>query len=178
MYLIQVRFIRRNKILNHMRMGIWTMWIGVGLVFSGFRMIYRFLQKFLDSGEAYMDPTGLIIGNGLSLFFFSLFVLLGYRYRRSPSIHKQSMSIATIFMLGPAIGRLSRYPFTRVLQDFGANEALWGVGGSILLFISLIIYSKKKLISSLGLGCFVFVLIVVSYFSMSGLGVEIIKKLY
>lgn len=169
-YVLQVWLIRKKKMANHMKIGIWSMAVAVCFFLSGFGMIYRFLRLYLDSNQSLLNPVGLTFGNALSLFFFGLFVFLGYRNRRRGILHKQFMSIATIFMLSPAIARLGRYPVTRILDDFGANEGLWGVGGSVVLFVFLIIINRKRWVSILGLLCFIFTLVVVIYLSASGVG--------
>lgn len=177
-YALQVWLIKTKKVVNHMKIGIWSMAVAVGFFLSGFGMIYRFLQRYLNSEKSYLNPIGLTFGNALSLCFFALFIFLGYKYRRRGIIHKQFMTVATVFLLGPAVARLGRYPFTSVLEDFGANEALWGVGGSVLLFISLIIFNRKRWVSILGLICFIFTLVVVGYLSASGVGEKLLTSFY
>jgi len=177
LFSMQTWFVKNNKVLNHKRFGPWMSVIALGLVLSTFGMIYRTLTEYLNTGESFMDPTGLVFGNNFAMILFVLFLGLGFKHRSRPIVHKQLMSIATIFILGPAIGRLSRYPFTKILDDFGANEGLWAVGGSVLLFISLIVFNKKKWVSISGLVAFLFSIIAVGYLVVSGTGIMLIDSL-
>lgn len=176
-YSIQIFFIKSNRTLNHRKFGVWVALVGVGLIVSNFGMIYKVLQDYLETNEAFMNPIGLTIGNAIATIFFAVFVGLGMVYRSQPMLHRQFMTVGTIFMLGPAIGRLSRYPLTRVLDDFGANEALWAVGGASLLFIVLIIFGKKKWVSVMGFGAYILTLVVLGFLMESGIGMRGIESM-
>lgn len=181
-YIWQNWLASRGKIIQHKTNGRYWSLFAIAVVLSGIFVIYSTLKIYFESGDATFGVSGLFWGNNLILLTFSAYVILGYIYRNKPQNHKRFFLLASISMLGPALGRMGRHSFMRISEDFMINEAIYGLGGVFLLLLTLSIYDlykSGKLYRATIIGLLWFFVSNVILFSIisSGLGNEIIENM-
>jgi hypothetical protein len=126
---VQTRLIAAHRAQLHMKLGI------VGAVLAIIILVITHLTA-LQGGRGDKVILGLqplefmalpMVANAV----FGVFVLGGLALRRSPDYHKRLMALATISVLGPALGRLSQLIFGPSLLAFtmSVTAALlaWGI---------------------------------------------------
>ena len=134
----------KGRIIQHRTNGKYWSLFAIALVASGIFVIYQVLLSYFETDEATFGISGLFWGNNFILFTFSAYVILGYLFRNKPQNHKRFFLLASIAMLGPALGRMGRHSFMRISEDFMTNEAIYGLGGVLLLLLILLIYDLYK----------------------------------
>ncbi|GAA4301217.1 hypothetical protein GCM10023163_23640 [Aestuariibaculum suncheonense] len=172
----------KGKIIQHKTNGKFWSLFAIAVVLSGIFVIYSTLQIYYVTNDATFGISGLFWGNNLILLTFSAYIILGYLYRNKPQNHKRFFLLASISMLGPALGRMGRHSFMRISEDFMKNEAIYGLGGVLILLLTLLIYDiykSRKVYWATIIGLlwfFISYAILLSILS-SGLGKEIIENM-
>jgi len=121
---IQTGLIKKKNINLPMSLGIAGMIILPGILAStGFIYITEFLK------QGYLNPTSHV--NIVSLTVFTIFILLGYSYRKkNTAIHKRFMLVGTFLIITPALdrfaGKFFEFP-TSVLPWFITYFILFGL---------------------------------------------------
>lgn len=172
----------KGKIIQHKTNGKFWSLFAAAVLLSGVYVIYYTLKSYFETGDATFGISGLFWGNNFILFTFSAYVILGYLYRNKPQNHKRFFLLASISLLGPALGRMGRHSFMQISKDFMTNEAIYGLGGILLLILILTIYDfykSRKLYWATIIGIlwfFVGHMILIGILS-SGLGQELIESM-
>lgn len=107
---LQSGFIRAGNLRLHRKLGTAGFLAAVGVTAS---TVYIFVAKW--KGWALMEPE--VKANRLLLPAFSVFILLAYRNRRRPEIHKRLVLAGTLFLLEPILARLYDPYLVPVLPD-------------------------------------------------------------
>ena len=123
--------VRRTDL--HRRLAVVGLLLAAGTLITGamatVSVVPRLLVRFADRG----DPWPLVIPrisplvwyNFASLLAFSVFVTSAIVLRRRPEVHKRLMLLASISIIGPALGRIWRWPiFAGVAEITFVNAAL------------------------------------------------------
>jgi hypothetical protein len=96
---LQASFVRTGNIRLHRKLG------GVGFIAAmGVTLSTVYLFAAVWKGWALMEPE--VKANRLLLPAFAVFILLGYRNRLRPEVHKRLVYAGTLFLLEPILGRL------------------------------------------------------------------------
>lgn len=133
--LIQVNYVRKLQYKQHIRLGLAGMLAAVGVFVT---TLYIFIVIF--KGWHLMSPE--VKANRFFMPAYALMVYLGYRYRKQPAAHKRYMFIATIYMLGPVLGRAMAHSFLNnlLVSDLSWDITLMSIWTSFV--ISLVIYDR------------------------------------
>jgi hypothetical protein len=131
---VQGWLIRGGHIAWHRRVGYIA--AAYAAIFVVFGMIANAgLAARLDSPDS---PFNIIIwGNYFTLLVFATFVCLAIFLRKRADAHKRLALLASVSIVGPALGRVPTWPV------FGAGEAAgrdFAIGGLLVLIFSLIAY--------------------------------------
>jgi hypothetical protein len=88
--------------------------------------------------ESPESPTSILVwGNYFTLLVFAGCVCVGIALRRKPEAHKRLMLLASVSVVGPALGRFPLWPVFAGGVDAGRDFA---IGGLIAIVVSLIAY--------------------------------------
>jgi hypothetical protein len=132
------------------------------------------LAAELDSPK---DPDNIVFwGNLFTLALFATFVSLAVVFRHRPEVHKRLTLLASIVIVGPALARFSNWP---IFPGGMAARPLYGIGGLLVLFASLIVYDlsvrrRPHPVSWIGTLAFLSSLAVAAYLALSGRGFAIL----
>jgi hypothetical protein len=96
---LQSSFIRAGNVRLHRKLGTAGFLAAAGVIAS---TAYLFVVKW--TGWAVMEPETK--ANRLFLPAFAIFILLAYRNRRRPEVHKRLVLAGTLFLLEPILARL------------------------------------------------------------------------
>ena len=107
---LQSGFIRAGNVRLHRKLGTAGFLAAVGVIA---RTVYLFAVKW--KGWALMEPE--VKANRLLLPAFAVFILLAYRNRRRPEVHKRLVLAGTLFLLEPILARLYDPYLVPVLPD-------------------------------------------------------------
>ena len=107
---LQSAFIRAGNVRLHRRLGTAGFIAALGVALS---TLYLFAAKW--KGWALMEPE--VKANRLLLPAFAVFILLAYRNRRRPDVHKRLVLAGTLFLLEPILARLYDPYLVPVLPD-------------------------------------------------------------
>jgi hypothetical protein len=94
------------------------------------------LRAVFQSGQ--LDPTfviGAVWGDFGSLIAFAVFLSAGLMFRRRPEFHKRLMFLASVSIVGPALGRIMLWPLFA-----GIHGLSLPTGGMIFFLGGLVIY--------------------------------------
>jgi hypothetical protein len=131
---IQGWLVRRGQMVWHRRLGYMAAAYAAIFVVSG-AITNAGLAARLDSPQS---PAHIIIwGNYFTLFVFALFVCLAILLRKRPDAHKRLTLLASVSVVGPALGRFPTWPVFAGGMDAGRDFA---IGGLLVLILSLIAY--------------------------------------
>jgi hypothetical protein len=144
-FIWQATLISIGGVLKHQSMGrIWSIF-AFAVFLSGMLVLYYVLEEYYNFGTRSFGISGFFWGNFLVLLSFMGFMILGYVFRTKPGLHKRFFLLASLSLLGPALGRVGRYPFMRVYENRMMNETTYIVGGTFVLIISLLVYDFIKM---------------------------------
>jgi hypothetical protein len=107
---LQAGFVRTGNVRLHRKLGAAGFIAALGVTAS---TIHLFVAKWKD--WALMEPE--VKANRLLLPAFSVFILLAYRNRRRPEVHKRLVLAGTLFLLEPILARLYDPYLVPVLPD-------------------------------------------------------------
>lgn len=115
-------------------------------------------------------------GNLFSLVFFAALVSLGVVFRHRAETHKRLMLMASFSIVGPALARFADWPIS---PGGSGGRPLYGIGGLLLLFGSLIVYDllvrrRPHPVSSFGALAILASLAAAVFLAVSGTGFSIL----
>jgi hypothetical protein len=93
------------------------------------------------SNETLTMVTGLAVSNMLSLVLFFLALTGAVIWGSRPDRHKRLMIWASLFVLGPAVGRISRWPIFGDIAE-PAFVAIWML--SVVIVISYEFWTLRR----------------------------------
>ena len=113
-------------------------------------------------------------GNLFGLILYATYVSLALLFRKSPEVHKRLVLLASFAIVGPALAR-----FADILPGGPAARPLYGIGGILALYISLIVFDvivrrRPHLVSSIGMLAALVLLGMAGYLAFSGVGFAIL----
>jgi hypothetical protein len=118
----------------HRRLGYVAASYAAAVVLSGFFATARMASRVVSRD----DPQNIIVwGNFLSLLMFAGFVSLAILLRKRPDAHKRLTLLASVAIVGPALGRFPTWPVFAGGLDAGKNFA---IGGLLVLLGSMVVY--------------------------------------
>ena len=144
-FIWQALLVSKGKLLNHQRLGRFWSIFALAVLFSGLAMLYDVLREYYEFGTRSFGISGFVWGNLLILLSFLAYLVLGYSFRNKPVLHKRFFLLASLSLLGPALGRVGRYPLMRIYESRMMNDTLYIVAGTFLLIISLLVYDLIKM---------------------------------
>lgn len=136
---LQPLLVAGGRIALHRRLG----WLGAGiaaaLVATGIHVIVAMPAQWrgrgIDLAEARMDLGLLLWGNLFALLGFALFLARGIALRRRADAHRRLMLLASLTIMGPAIGRAAGLPV------FGGMPVVpLAIGGLLVLGLALVAF--------------------------------------
>jgi uncharacterized membrane protein YozB (DUF420 family) len=147
LFFSQAILIRHGSFETHKKIGTGVASLAVLVPITGVMAVFGAPARLAPSvGE--IDPetlralTGLAIGNISSLIFFVMAVSAGVICRRQAMAHKRFMLWASLFLLGPAFGRISRWPaFDSVQEPLFINLAMLG---AVIIFFAHDFWSRRR----------------------------------
>jgi hypothetical protein len=88
--------------------------------------------------ESRESPANILIwGNYFTLLVFAACVCLAIVFRKKPEAHKRLALLASVSVVGPALGRFPTWPVFAGGMDAGRDFA---IGGLMVILVSLIVY--------------------------------------
>lgn len=140
---LQSVFIRSGNIRLHRKLGTAGFLAAAGVIAS---TVYLFAVKW--TGWALMEPETK--ANRLLLPAFAISILLAYRNRRRPEIHKRLVLAGTLFLLEPILARLYDPYLVPVLPDAvnrwdAVSYLVYLAGTWSAFYASLLVYDRLLL---------------------------------
>ncbi len=89
----------------HRRLGVLTLGIAVLIIPVSSWVVVRAVSRLEEGGVDRAFIRGLVVGDLLSLAFFSLLVGAAFYFRRRPDVHKRLMIFASVIIFGPVLER-------------------------------------------------------------------------
>jgi hypothetical protein len=95
-----------------------------------------------DMGARLVPDSGIFWTNIGTLALFLGFVAAAIALRRRAATHKRLMLLASVSIIGPALGRVARWPLwnTGDLTSYAVLERTFPIGGIAFFMIALVIY--------------------------------------
>jgi FtsH-binding integral membrane protein len=125
LFIVQVALVNSRRVDLHRRLG------SAGLLLGAFAVILSAVVSFgLARQELLTHPASRLpaLLLGLQLFavlgVFVILMVLGYRYRRRPDVHKRLMTMGMLCVLGPALTRLPFLPNHNIGVTIAFNVGL------------------------------------------------------
>jgi len=109
LFIIQIKLVRFLKYRTHIQLGYWSVGLAVLMVFYGINTAISGAINGHNPGGPFADEFGFMIVSIGDMLIFSLFYILGYRYRRKADYHKRCMLLATVG--GLLFAPISRLPY-------------------------------------------------------------------
>jgi hypothetical protein len=167
-WLMYTRRVRWHRRLGYAAVGWAILVVAMGLI-ADMRM----------ASEIHSPQDGDIIvfwGNLFSLMLFAAFVTLAVTFRKKPEAHKRLILLASISIIGPAAARFTEWP---IFPGGMAARPLYGIGGLLLLYGSLIIYDvivrrRPHPASWIGALAMIVAIATAVFLAISGIGFELL----
>jgi len=104
-FVVQTRFIARDRVDLHMRLGLGAVFLAAAIVAVGLATAFHSaaIPRIRPSGLT--PPQFSVVAIG-SILLFATFVALGVALRHRAALHKRFMVLAMIAVLGPPVWRL------------------------------------------------------------------------
>jgi hypothetical protein len=173
----QAWLIRSQQLRWHRRVGYAAATYAAAVVISGM-IVNSHLAATLTSPA---DAENIIVwGNYLTLLMFAVFVGLGVLLRKRAEAHKRLMLLASVAIVGPALGRFPLWPIFAGGLDAARNYA---IGGLLLLLTSLIVYdilTRRRPHPATWMGALAIVvsLAVSVALGVTGIGFDILQRVF
>ena len=146
LFLAQTSLIDAGNVHLHRRVGIGGAALAILMVLYGLFILYVRIMEYHDPARD-LDlgfTTALVWANLNLLTAFAVFASLGFYFRRRAETHKRLMLLATFSMMGQPLGRLARFEALQFSSSQFWNELVYGLGGLLFLFLTLIAYDLVK----------------------------------
>ncbi len=140
LFFIQMWMIESRNVALHKKLGIAGAVLACGMVLSALTVLYFLVMEYHEFGGDLAVRAAVVWGNLALLTGFTTFVTLGFVFRSRPAAHKRLMLLASLSMMPQALGRMGRFEALRLNDSFFVNEAVYGLGGLVLLLVSLVIH--------------------------------------
>lgn len=132
----QVTLVSVGHVRWHMRLGVLGMILAGLLVVVGFATLIAAVRRHSAPG---MSTEALFAVDVLQLSVFVVLIVWAFMVRSDGPAHKRLIIIATVALLGPALGR---WPFAFV---FSSDLVFFGILDSSLIFmIAFDLWSRRK----------------------------------
>jgi hypothetical protein len=119
-----------------------------------------------------------------SLLIFAAFVTVAMLWRTRSATHKRLLFLASVGLIGPAMGRIARWPIwsSSGLSSYTAFDRYFGIGGIALFMLMIVGYDLAKtrrinLATVIACALIVAVRIVASLMASSPAGLEFVREL-
>lgn len=144
-FLLQTFLIANGKIKYHQRLGILGTFTACGVLMSGLAILYYLVSGYPSNGWELGQISGLVWGNIAVLICFSIFVGIAIALRSRPKTHKRLMLFATLSIMGQPLTRIGHFDLFRISDLLMINDAIYGLGGIMVLFLIVGIYDMRVL---------------------------------
>ena len=135
LFFVQTLLVEIGSTGHHRKLGIAAVTIGAVIPMAGLMATFGIPGRIVSAGfeVASLLPaiTPVIVANSLEIAFFSAALLSAVLLRRNREAHSRLMLWATLFLVGPAIARISRWP---IFPDVG-EQSFYLIIFSILIAI-------------------------------------------
>ena len=115
----------------------------LGYVTAGYALLVVVMGLVADTRIALQTDSAVSVdnlifwGNLFTLLLFAVFVSLAVVFRGNPDAHKRLTLLASFSIVGPALARFTEW---RIFPGGDEARPIYGIGGLLLLFASLIVY--------------------------------------
>ena len=131
---VQSFLIRKGDYKAHVKVGLWGMIIGLGVVVSTF---YVLVAVF----DGWANMPFFVKANRVFTTTFAVFVALAYVNRHNAAKHKRFLYVGTLFVLGPVLDRVGgNFNIEGLLNYVIFELIIWNA-----LFLSLFYYDRITL---------------------------------
>jgi hypothetical protein len=141
----QTLLVASGRLAWHRRMGLLASAMAGALVISGLAILYSLAAGYPDNGWVLAEASAVIWGNIASLTTFCIFVVTGIALRKNAQTHKRMMLLATLSIMGPPLARISKFEAFRVSDIMVINEAVYVLGGMLVLYALILIHDFRTL---------------------------------
>ena len=145
-FFIQTSLVAAHRADLHRRFGIVGIVIGAAVVVASAITTFGIIPRTIALGGAPEADMALYAGavwaNLGTLITYSILLSFAIWNRHRPEFHKRLMLLSSIAILGPAFGRISRYPWFQVSESQVVNEGVYALGGPLLLLLALVVHDR------------------------------------
>jgi hypothetical protein len=143
-FVVQASMVSADRIDVHRRLGIIGVVIGVAVVAAGLMAALGLIPRLSALGrdiEANLTRNTMTVWANVGLLVpFGIFLSLAVRFRRRADFHKRLMLLASISIVGPALGRWAVFPAMQLSEVRMVNEVIYGFGVLLALLLALVFY--------------------------------------
>jgi len=138
-FVVQTSLVASYRTSIHRRLGMVGIGLGVSVEIAGFAaalgLAPRLRAKYGDI-ESDLSRISLVVwGNLAMMMVFATFLIAALLLRRQPEKHKRLMLLASISIIGPAVGRIGRLP----LLD-GVPDAMFSLIAMFSMLVALMMF--------------------------------------
>ena len=139
--LIQPSLIAAGRTSLHRTVGYTAASYAAIVVISGLTATARMASQLKSPNDA---ENIIVWGNYLSLLAFAGLVGAAVVLRRRPESHKRLMLLASVSIVGPALGRFPLWPIFAAGLDAARNDAIGGLLALLALMIGYDLWSRGR----------------------------------
>jgi len=115
--LVQALTITNRQVATHRKLGIIGVAVGAGALLLALLTNLRVPSRLAETQggideTALQGVTGFVVANMMALLLFASALLVAILFRQKPEVHKRLMLWASLFLIGPAFGRISRWLYS------------------------------------------------------------------
>lgn len=140
LFAVQTTLVGRGKIRLHRTFGVAGAGLAALMVASGLLILYVRALEYTGTSGSLASTTTVVWANLSLLILFAGFAALGIAARRRPDVHKRLMLLASLSMMGQALGRFGRMPALRIADSQLVTEIVFAIGGLVALLLAMVVH--------------------------------------
>ena len=137
LFIMQAWLVAAHRVTLHRRFGVAGIAVGGAVIVTSIVTMIRNADRSTTIGLPAQAQIGVLVGETIVLTTFAVLLVCGACFRRRPALHKRTMFLAALSLIGPALS--SNRPAGRAF-DLLLPEGAGGVGlaGLTLLLLCLV----------------------------------------
>lgn len=140
LFLVQTVWIARGNVAMHRRTAVVAAVMAGALLVSALAILYFLAAGFPENGRPLGVVSATVWGNIAGLVTFCIFVGSGIAMRAHPQTHKRLMLYSVLSIMGPPLSRIGHFEMFRVSDSIIVNDAVYGLGGVLALYLVVAIH--------------------------------------
>ena len=145
LFVVQTSLVAAHRTDLHRRLGVLAAVLAVSMVILAIVLTFQIPSTFSTraaAGASFREPMQIMWGNVGTIILFPTLVATALWKRRRSDVHKRLMLLASMALVGPALGRIQAFPslwgITAAAPVITAFFAIFPIAADLMLPLTLV----------------------------------------